>query len=1332
MTDHNQVTPTNEVYAFPASYAQQQLWFLHMVDPDSAVYNIPFAFKLKGKVNISALEQSINEIIHRHETFRTTFALAEGALQQYIASELFLPLKVHDLREKTDKKLLADQIIKNHTIAPFNLFTGPLIKSGIILTEDDESILLFNFHHIILDHTSVLAFTNELTEIYKAKINNRNHSLPEPSIQYADMVIWQREEAQIAAVNEKLAYWKSQLEGQLQFLDLPTDRQRPSRQTFVGAERKVKFSKELSEQIREFSRREKKSLFVVLLTTFKILFHRYTNKTDITVGCPFANRNQPGLEEVMGCCMNTLPLRTSFSETDSFKQVLDKVRDVTLGAHSNQEVSFEQIVEQLHPMRDGSFNPLFQVSFMFQDPPMKLYLEGLECESFEVHSGTSKFDCTLWMWDDEEGISGLFEYNTDLFEESTIDRMFSNFSTLLRGIVNNPETSVAKLTVLSADEKELTLKSWNETSFEYPSDKTIHQLFENIAEQYPDKTAVEFREETISYKELNERANQLAFYLAEHGVKQESLVGIYLERSIEMVVALLGIMKAGGAYVPMDPLFPQDRLAYMLEDAGIQTLVTQNSLSGSFAGFKGKEILIDTEKRKIQEKEKTNPSVKSNSSNLAYVIYTSGSTGKPKGVQIEQRAVVNFLVSMLKEPGLTNTDVLLSVTTLSFDIAGLEIYLPLIAGAKVLLVPKETSLDGKALINLIKTKSVTVMQATPSTWRLMLAANWDKQLGIKILCGGEALPAELASDLIKREKLLWNMYGPTETTIWSAVKKIDNENGPVLIGKPIANTQFYILDKNNQPVPIGVAGELHIGGDGLARGYLNRPELTNEKFIKNPFTNGESRIYKTGDLVRWRSDGFIEFLGRLDHQVKVRGFRIELGEIESALGNHPEIKQAVVTVFQPVSGDTRIVAYLIPTNGRNPVTNDLRDFLRISLPEYMIPAHYEFLSEFPLTPNGKIDRKALPEPSASKTESTGEFNGPRDEIEIQLTALWEKMLKVKPIGIKDNFFELGGHSLLAAQLFANIEKIFGVNIPLAILFQAPTIELLANIIKEKDHKKLWSSLVPIQPNGTKPPLYLVHGAEGNVLLYRELANQLGKDQPVYGLQSRGLDGQYDMHTKFEEMAADYINEIKSLQPDGPYYLAGYCLGGAIAFEMAQQLKSNGDEIAFLGMLETYNIKSNCNQLPPFQKYYSTIENVVFHFQNAYSIRSGERKKFLFEKFTIELNRIKMKWGLFKNKIAGKFRPDEVLKYHHLQIDKINDKAQADYEPRLYPGKIKLYKPKKDFTGYTDEKFGWGNLAAEGVDITTLPIYPRGMLVEPYVQLLAAQLKADMDKAAQNK
>lgn len=1023
---------SSELYAFPASYGQQQLWFLHQLDTKSAVYNIPFAFRLKGNLNIPVLERSINEIIKRHETFRTVFALKDGSLTQFISSSLKLPLEIFDFSSYQEKEALADKKIHEYTLNPFNLENGPLIRAGLVVLDSQEHIFLLSFHHTILDHTSVLSFFDELTACYNNFKDGKELNLTKPAIQYADMVIWQGEDKQVTEFRSKLDYWKNHLKDQESFLGLPADKPRPPSQTFNGIERKVTLPKNLSDQVRELSRKEKKSLFMVLLTAYKIFLYRYSGKSDITVGCPFANRNQPGLEEVMGCCMNTLPLRTIFSPEDSFLDVLKKVRDVTLGGQNNQEVSFEQIVEELHPVRDASFNPLFQVSFMFQEPLTTFPLNGVECNSVEINSYTSRFDLTYWMWDSPEGIQGLIQYNTDLFEYGTIERMFNNFSVLLEDIVKEPEKKVSDFEILSSDEKNTLLHSWNNTKADYPKDKCIHLLFEIAAENYPRNIAVKFEDKKISYKELNKKANKLAHYLKSLGIGKESFVGIFLDRSIDMIIGLLGILKAGGTYVPLDPSFPQDRLLYMLEDAGIQTLVTQDKYSGWFSGFTGTEVCLDKDNKIIGKQKSSNLSEEISSGSSAYVIYTSGSTGKPKGVQIEHRSLVNFLISMQKEPGLKDSDCLLSVTTLSFDIAGLEIFLPLITGAKVVIASKDTTLDGKELLRIIDSEKITIMQATPATFRLMLASGWNKKLPVKLLCGGEPLAADLAKELINYGTELWNMYGPTETTVWSTVKRITSADS-ITIGKPIANTSIYLLDSNLKLVPIGVTGELCIGGDGLARGYFNRPELTSNSFIPNPFGDGKGvKIYKTGDLARYKPDGEIECLGRIDNQVKVRGFRIEPGEIETLLSEHEAIKQSVVVASNDDEGNARLVAYLTVEESK---LQDSEDVGKEHLSEWQLIWDDTYNSEYEVTdPTFNM--------SGWKSSYTGD---PIPEIEMRewVDNTVNNILSLKPT----NILEIGcGTGLLLFRLAPKCKKYTGLDFSSSVLDKIKEITKSKNIV----------------------------------------------------------------------------------------------------------------------------------------------------------------------------------------------------------------------------------------------------------------------------------------------
>jgi amino acid adenylation domain-containing protein len=792
-------------------------------------------------------------------------------------------------------------------------------------------------------------------------------------------------------------------------LELPTDRPRPPFQTFLGAQKGFVISQGLNESLHLLSRREDVTLFMTLLAAFQTLLLRYSGQDDIAVGSPIANRNRVEVEGMIGFFVNTLVLRTDLRGNPSFRELLGRVREVALGGYAHHHIPFEKLVEELNPERNTSHTTLFQVMLVLQNAFGEVpEFPGLSIEPFAVGTDTAKFDLTLYLREDAGGMRGNWEYNTDLFDGPTIERMIGHFLTLLEGIVVNPDLRLSALPLLTEAERYQLLVEWNDTKRDYPKDKCIHELFEKQVERTPDAIALIFEDQQLTYRELNRRVNQLAHYLRKHGVGPEVLVGICMERSLEMVIGLLGILKAGGAYVPLDPAYPKERLAFMLEDARVPILLTQEGQLSTMPEYNGHVICLDRDCEKLSRESEVDPVSGVNPGNLAYVIYTSGSTGKPKGVQISHRAVVNFLFSMLKEPGLSENDVLLSVTTLSFDIAALELFLPLITGARTVLVSREMALDGSQLLKRLKEGDATVMQATPATWRLLLEAGWHNKIGLKMLCGGEALPRDLASQLLERGESLWNMYGPTETTIWSMVYRIESKASPMLIGRPIANTQIYILDRNFQLVPVGVAGELCIGGEGLARGYLNRPELTAEKFIEDPFSAVTgARLYRTGDLVRYLPDGNIEFLGRIDHQVKIRGFRIELGEIESVLEQHEAVKEAVVMPREDIPGEKRLVAYLVPNGKQTPSVSLLRQYLKEKLPDYMVPNAFVMLEKFPLTPNGKVDRKALPSPTGLRPELESNYVAPQAEIDRTIAAIWQEVLRLEKIGIHDNFFQVG-------------------------------------------------------------------------------------------------------------------------------------------------------------------------------------------------------------------------------------------------------------------------------------------------------------------------------------
>ncbi|MDD1749281.1 MAG: amino acid adenylation domain-containing protein, partial [Methanothrix sp.] len=833
-------------------------------------------------------------------------------------------------------------------------------------------------------------------------------------------------------------------------LELPTDHPRPATQTFNGARHTFRLSKNLTEALKGLSFKEGATLFMTLLAAFQSMLHRYTGQNDIVVGTPIANRNRAEIEGIIGFFVNTLVMRTDTSENPVFRELLRKVRKTTLDAYAHQDVPFEKLVEELQPERDLSRHPLFQVGFALQNVPFSgLSLSGLTINRIEIENPRTKFDLEVYLLTKAEGLQGSFVYNTDLFNADTIKRMTDHYQIILEGLVENPDLRLSELPLLTDAERHQLLVEWNNTGVDYPRDKCIHELFEEQVERTPEAIALVFEDKELTYRELNAKANQLSRLLHTRGVGPDVLVGLFMERSLEMVVGLLGIMKAGGAYVPLDPFYPSQRIVFMIEDSEAALLVTQESLLERIPGPDIQIVCLDRDWDEIVSEQTSNPAPLSHPHDLAYVIYTSGSTGKPKGVAVPHVALMNLIFSMQRKPGLTDQDVLLSVTTLSFDIAALELFLPLITGARIALVSREVAMDGPRLTAQLDSNEATVMQATPSTWQLMLQAGWTGNRNLKILCGGEAMPKGLANDLLYLSKEVWNMYGPTETTIWSTVWKIKSGEGRMLIGRQIANTQIYILDRHKKLVPVGVPGELYIGGDGLARGYLKRSDLTSKKFIINPFRgifphgqHASERIYNTGDLARWLPDGQIECLGRIDHQVKIRGFRIELGEIEAALDADPMVAQCVVVAREDSPREKRLVAYLV-AHDEALTTDALRKKLKKLLPDYMIPSAFVIMDRLPLTSNGKVDLKSLPATESARPEQEILFVAPRTPIEEMLAGIWCDVLGLKEVGINDNFFELGGHSLLATRVMSRLRKAFQVEIPLRSLFEMPTIAGLA-------------------------------------------------------------------------------------------------------------------------------------------------------------------------------------------------------------------------------------------------------------------------------------------------
>jgi amino acid adenylation domain-containing protein len=1036
----------------PLSFAQQQLWFINQLAPDSPTYNIPIFINLNGYVNITVLQDSLNEIIRRHEVLRTNFAVVDGQPVQVINQVVPLSLAVEDLRllvlneRIQEAQRLATQLAQQ----PFDLSSQSLLRAKVLRLAEQDYQLLITLHHIIADGWSIGILIKELTALYEAFSSGKTSPLPELSIQYKDFVYWQRQWLDSERVQPLLTYWKQKLKGELPILNLPTDRTRSPFSTFKGAQAKLVLSQTLTKELKNLSRQQGVTLFMTLLAAFKSLLYRYTGQTDIIVGSPIASRNRTEIESLIGFFVNVLVLRTELTNELSFKELLARVKSTALEAYQ-QDLPFEKLVEELQPKRDLSYNPLFQVMFVLQNVPIptpKLSEISITCK--EGYSGTSKFDLTLFMHKQEQELVATLEYNTDLFDADTMNRMLGHFATLLEGIVANPDNAIAYLPLLPASEQHQLIVEWNNTKKDYPQNFCIHHLFEQQVEETPNAVALVFENQQLTYRELNNRANQLAHYLRKLNVKSEVLVGICMERSLEMVIGLLAILKAGGAYVPLDPAYPKERLTFMLEDSQAQVLLTQTHLIEFFGETEAHIVCLHTDWELISQNSTENLFSKVTPQNLAYVIYTSGSTGKPKGVAIEHHSCV-ALLNWSREV-FTTEDLagVLASTSICFDLSVFELFVPLSWGGRLILV--ENALHLPILPTTIQ---VTLLNTVPSVIAQLLRVNGLPASVRTVNLAGEPLQNQLVQQIYQNNSIqqVFNLYGPSEDTTYSTFYLVKKGDSIVTIGRPIANTQIYLLDAHLQPVPVGVTGEIYISGAGLARGYLNRPELTAEHFISNLFCDSlDSRLYKTGDLARYLPDGNLEYLGRIDNQVKIRGFRIELGEIEKILIKHPTVREVVVLVREEI-GDKQLVAYIVPHQDQTPTTGELRNYLKGQLPEYMVPAVFMLLDTMPLLPNGKLDRRALRAPQGLRPTLAATYQAPQSQIEQEIAKVWQEVLHLEKVGVNDNFFDLGGHSLLMVQVANKLRTVLNRNLSIVEMFENPTIKCLAQYLSQKPEEQ---------------------------------------------------------------------------------------------------------------------------------------------------------------------------------------------------------------------------------------------------------------------------------------
>ncbi|RNB59090.1 amino acid adenylation domain-containing protein [Brevibacillus gelatini] len=1039
----------------PLSYAQQRLWFFDRLMPNHALYNIPTAVQLQGKLDIDAWERSLKLIIDRHESLRTTFTDQNGEAVQVIHPTSDWRLERIDLRALPDDVRHAEgqRLAKEEANKPFDLVTGPLIRATIIQTGEENFIFLLNVHHIIADGWSAGILLRELFTCYQAFVQGETPKLAELPIQYADYAVWQREWLTSDVLEKQLSYWRAKLGGAEPLLALPTDRPRPAVQTYEGSSITVMFDEELKASLFALSKREGTTLFMTLLAAFQVFLYRYTGQDDILVGTPEAGRSRQETEGLIGFFINTLVMRTDLSGEPSFKEVLARVRETALGAYAHQDLPFEKLVDELQLERSLSYSPLFQVMFVLQNIPVQAEaLEGIRILPLEggQQVETTKFDLTLTMAEAPSGLAATFEYNTALFDRSTVERMIGHFGRLLEAVAANPNQAITTLPLMSEAEQQRVVSEWNNTAVAYSTEHCVHELVAQIARKLPDQPAVVTKQQSVTYAELEAKANQLAHYLQKQGVGQGSLVGICVERSIEMVIGQLAIIKAGGAYVPMDPAYPKDRLAFMVQDAGMAIVLTQERLTDKLPAGASRLICLDADWDAIAREQTTAPASAASVNDLAYVIYTSGSTGTPKGVEIEHAALLNLIFWHQRAYQVTAKDRASQIAGTAFDASVWEIWPYLTKGATLYLPEEEIRLVPEKLRDWLVDCGITISFLPTPLTESMLALEWPDHIALRyMLTGGDKLH-HYPSD--KLPFTLVNQYGPTENTVVATAGIVPKEAGQAAaptIGRPIDNVQVYVLDAHMQPVPVGVSGELYIGGSSLARGYLNRPELTQERFVAHPFSEAEgARLYRTGDLVRYLPDGSLEFIGRTDDQTSIRGFRVELGEVETAIVAHPAVKEAVVTVCTDKQGTKRLAAYLVLEEGTALATNDIRKALKEALPDYMVPAFFIEMPYLPLTPNGKVDRKSLPAPDFQRPELAGEFVPPSTEKEQRLAAIWKDVLGIEQIGIHDNFFELGGDSILSIQIVSRANQA-GLTLTPKQLFEYQTIAELAQVVEEK-------------------------------------------------------------------------------------------------------------------------------------------------------------------------------------------------------------------------------------------------------------------------------------------
>lgn len=1361
----------------PVSFEQQRLWVHDRLEPNSSLYTIAGGFYLMGPLSVTALEQSLNDVVQRHEILRTTIDTVNERPMQVIASCMRLGLARHDLTHvpAAERDAALQELSRQKLREPFDLRRGPLLRCVLVRLTEQTHVLHVTMHHIIADDWSLQLFAKEISLLYHGYSSGVVPSLPPMTVQYADYAVWQRESLQGNKLANQLAYWEGQMKGTPATLELATDYTRSQILTHEGAVFTFVLPPETARAIKELSYNHRATMFMTLLAGFAVVLHRRTGESDIVIGTLISNRNRPEIGSLIGFFGNTLPLRINLAGNPSVHEVLDLVRDVTLGAHANRDVPFEQIVERAQPQRSRSHTPLFRVAFTMQHAPKSSFkLEGVDTRYLEVTAEMAKFELALTMTEIADGrLVGSVEYNRNLFKRDTIQRTIDQLMLVLQAMADNPECSIASLPLLTQRERELIVNEWNNPETEYPRESCVHELFEEQVRRTPQSLAIVYEDERLTYVELNRRANQLAHYLRGMGVKPDMRVAICMDRECAMIVGLLGILKAGGAYVPLDPAYPEERLWYMLQSSGSMAVLTQGSLLALWNGMSEESLpVIDmaTAEPEWQRQPESNPDcgvVGVTPRHLAYVIYTSGSTGLPKATEVPHRSIPGFIHDV-EYARFGSDSVCLQHSSVSWDALTLELWPMLLTGGQCVLHSGKM-ITASELRNYVHDAGVNTLWLTAALFNSIVEEDVGSLRGIRdLMIGGEALSVSHVRRALAAlpETRIVNGYGPSECTVFSNCyvipSDLDENAHNVPIGSPIGDRRVYILDTQLSPVPVGVVGELYIGGASVARGYLNRVKLTAEWFVPDPYgKEAGARMYRTGDLGRWLEDGTIEFLGRNDYQVKIRGFRIELQEIEATLARHAGVGKAVVVALEEEAGEKRLVAYYTGKDAMKDEEGEkaevkeigaeqLRRYLMAKLPEYMVPAAYVRVRSWPLTRNGKLDRSALPAPEW-EAYAHASYEAPQGKLEKQLAEIWADVLKVERVGRHDNFFELGGHSILAVEATSRASRA-GLQLSPVQFLRAQTIANLAATLHSEAHGTVReeaplnevrhaSPLIVLQPLGDRQPFFCVHPGPGSPLCYMELALSLGQDQPFYGLQARGLTDQEEPLTSIEEMSALYIEAIQQLKPAGPYILGGHSLGAYIAFEMAQQLRRKGFHVPLLVIMDS---------APPVfgkrgRKQQDTINETKLL---AAAVRTVERFTNQNLSLTEELLAAMPREDQFKKVLERLIAINVVASNTHLSyvsnllhVAKAGFLALEQYEPTAWEAPpIALFRaselniedyPRQYLHYFQDSTYTWDQIFPGRVECVVVPGDHITMLRQPNVDVLAECLKRCLDRYQQH-